>query len=901
MDSSTSIEIITHNDGYDDVVVHWKFDVSWMWDDVGSIRWVSQAFDSSGESVWPSVSHSGHSGKNAVENDLMIDSFEVRDKFGRLLSNQYSSFYPYTMIDAGELNITGTVKFQDSSAVRPMSDHYTVGLNISGLSYLLTSGEDGYSGLISAPSGLSNVYLSPMMNTVGPTGYSLGAEDVTGTPPLVNIRVDHEPPVSGPLEVNTPSGLKAAHGKVWSPNDPLSLFVTVDESEARGELLTLNYWRGSVDDLNGDGIADEDEYLSVFQPLTPSMTGQQQVNFIGIDVSQQSFNSPVHMYLEGTDWAGLSYQDGGTGGGPGASNSWATVVVATDEPTSIKSAGYSLDRDLGFLLPGKQHTFTMQIEEANGLNTLDNISIMLCGDGITELGKMSYDPSRGTIWSDETSQVTPISVQTTEVTTDIVQLSMIFEMSWNYPWDESQNSCKPSVSIVDDFSTVAYQNNIGELSWYLDNRYVAIPEMIEDLTPPSSLAAGTSVYLGQGDEFRMSGHVYHSGSGVIAMDVPADLKVEYTVVYGTQEIQVVTDVNEDGSFDTSMILPSRVPLNPTMDVQTEVLNLPGLGESDHNSDASVTVDSKSPTVLFDQSTYPDSSLVLLESDLISDVLVTVTMVDEIGMNEGPLEVSWVILRSGVAVAGSENTGQLIMIDDGETKDVYESSIDFTPLNGMTIEQGDQIAFWVTSTDRAGNKVTGLGSESAPRMPTLRIMEFNPEFSRVVINPSNTPVAGQMLTLQTFWENDGKRDGSITVGLYELNPVENTWSPAFTTLADGDTEIILGAQSSSVIATFQWESWQEGQPLLVLIMQKSDGEMDWDNSEGQNIDLSGINVQPLPIEQESDTTLYLVIGVAVIAVCIVAFVVMRSRGDDEYYYDDEEDDDWEYEDDDDSED
>jgi len=360
----------------------------------------------------------------------MIDSFEVRDQSGSLLSNQYSSFYPYTMIDAGELNVTGTVKFQDSSSVRPMSDHYTVGLNISGLSYLLTSGEDGYSGLINAPTGLSNVYLSPMMNTVGPTGYSLGAEDVTGTPPLVNVRVDHEPPVAGPLEVNTPSGLKAAHGKVWVPTDPLSLFVTVDESEARGEILTLNYWRGSVDDINGDGIADEEEYLSVSQPLTPGMTGQQQVNFIGIDVSQQSFNSPVHMYLEGTDWAGLSYQEGGTGGGPGASNSWATVVVATDEPTSIKSLGYSLDRDLGFLIPGKQHTFTMQIEEANGLNTLDNISVMLCGDGITELGKMSYDASRGTMWSDETSQVTPLSVQTSQVSADIVQLSMVFEMSW---------------------------------------------------------------------------------------------------------------------------------------------------------------------------------------------------------------------------------------------------------------------------------------------------------------------------------------------------------------------------------------------------------------------------------------------------------------------------------------
>jgi len=899
MSPSTFLEITTHNDGYDDVTVHWMFDVSWMWDDVNSIRWVAQAFDQSGETVWPSVSYSGESGKNAVENDLMIDSFEVRDQFGRLLSNQYSTFYPFTMTDGSELNITGTVKFQDSIAVRPQASDYTVGLNISGLSYLLTSEEGGtYNGLISSPTGLSNVYLSPMMNTVGPTGYSLGAADVTGTPPSVNVRVDHEPPLAGPLEVNTPSGLKAAHGKVWDPTVPLSLYVTVDESEARGEILTLKYWRGSVDDTNGDGIADEDEYLSMVQPLTPGMTGQQQVNFVGIDVSQQSFNSPVHLYIEGTDWAGLTYQDGGTGGSYGASNSWATVVVATDEPTSIKSTGYSLDRDLGYLLPDKQHTFTMQIEEANGLNTLDNISIMLCGDGISELGKMSYDPSRGTIWSDVSSHVIPISVQTMQLSSDIVQLSMQFKVSWDFPWEEGQNSCKPSVSIVDDFTTVAYQNNIGELSWYLDNKYVAIPNLIEDLTPPQAEAEGVSVYLGQGDEFRISGFVHHSGSGSLAADIPEDLEVEFTVIYGTQEISIIAPVNEDASFDSSMVLPSRVPLNPTMPVSTEVLNVPGLGSSDINDDASVTVDSKAPTVLFDQSAYPDSSLVLLESDLISDVLVTVTMVEEIGMIEGPLDVAWVVLRSGTAVAGSENTGQLTMIDDGEDRDIYQGYIDFTPLNGMSIEQGDQIAFWVTSTDRAGNKVTGLGSENAPRMPTLRIMKFNPEYTRVVINPSSTPMVGEMVTLQTFWENDGKREGTITVGLYELNPETEQWSPALTTLSDGPTEISLGAQSSSVIATFQWESWREGQPLLVLILEDPEsGEMDWNNDNGNNIDLTGINVQPLPVEAESNSGLYMVIGVAVIAVAVVAILVMRNRGDEEYYYDDDEEEyenDWEYE-------
>ena len=302
----------------------------------------------------------------------------------------------------------------------------------------------------------------------------------------------------------------------------------------------------------------------------------------------------------------------------------------------------------------------------------------------------------------------------------------------------------------------------------------------------------------------------------------------------------------------------------------------------------------------------------MESDLISDVFVTVTTVDELGMQDGPLDVAWVFVRSGSPVAGSENTGQLTLISvgdrdrvdpvtlepDPDIKDVYQGYIDFTPLNGMTIEKGDKIYFWVTSTDKAGNSVIGPGSESQPRNPTLRIMEFNPEYTRVVINPTSTPMVGDMLTLQTFWENDGKREGSITVGLYELNPENGQWSPALTTLSEGPTEIILGAQSSSVNAQFQWESWSEGQPLLVLIMEDSEtGEMDWNNDNGNNIDLSGINVQPLPVEAESSTGLYMVIGVAVIAVALVAILVMRNRGDEDYYYDDDEEyeeEDWEYE-------
>ena len=124
--SQSSVEIITHSDGYDDVVVNWMFDVNWNWDDVESIRWVSTALDEYGEFVWPSVSFSGEGNSKAVENDLQIESFEVRDEYGRLLSNPFSTFYPYPVKSSNDINVSGTVRFQDASDARPQPTDFLV-------------------------------------------------------------------------------------------------------------------------------------------------------------------------------------------------------------------------------------------------------------------------------------------------------------------------------------------------------------------------------------------------------------------------------------------------------------------------------------------------------------------------------------------------------------------------------------------------------------------------------------------------------------------------------------------------------------------------------------------------------------------------------------------------------
>ncbi|MEE3269957.1 MAG: hypothetical protein VX204_02440 [Candidatus Thermoplasmatota archaeon] len=878
--SASFVEVLLHSDGFIDVVVHWVFEVNWNWDDVSTIQWTAKAMIDNGDTVWPATATSGLLGAKAVENDIQVDTFVVRDGYGRLLSNQFSTFYPLTIKHGSDVNVSGNLRFQDSQSHRPQSDDFSVGLNLSGNLFSLSSGENGsFSGIISPPSSLSELSLSPIVINVGPSG-AIGAEDTSGSTPQVIVRIDANPPTVGPIEIGTDIGLQPANGKVWEPTSPISVFVTSDEAESRGDEITLRYWREGVDDLNMDGVADEHEYMAIPMPLSSGLTGEQQIQFPGVDVSGVPSNGVMHMYIEGTDWAGNSYQDGNTGGGPGADNAWSSVVIATDEPTSLVSSGFNMDREIGYLLAGVPHVFSLQINEPNGIQTLDNVTVMLCGDGPSNLGKFSFNPSRGTLWSAEDSMVIPLSAQSSPVDSDVTLLSLGFELSWDYPWEEGQLGCKPGVSIEDDLNTVAYINNLAELSWELDNTYMAVPDLLTDTTPPIIDMTENSLYLRQGDEFAFEGSIVYAGSQVVARSIPNNLQVEVEVIYGTQEVDVVVDVNPDGSFSGSMILPSRVPLIPEMSITTTVLNIPGLGTTMINSDYSVTVDSKPPQALFNLAEYPDSSLTILDSDLIGAVTVTVTMVDEIGMTDGPIQVSWVYIRSNAPVAETEDSGELPMIIDGDTNDVYQGILDLSTLNGMDIEPGDQIWFWITSTDKSGNEVVGSGSDTAPRQVTVRIMEFLGDYTRSVVNPTMNPTVGEILTIETFWENPGKRDGELTVGLYELVDGEQ-WIESLSTNRDGLVTISLPAESSSVYTEFEWESWQSGQPNLYLIVDE-----DFDNPYQA---ITGINVKA-PVaddEDEADSQIMLFGGIAAVAIIVVAMLMSRGRGDEDFYYEDDD--------------
>ena len=260
------------------------------------------------------------------------------------------------------------------------------------------------------------------------------------------------------------------------------------------------------------------------------------------------------------------------------------------------------------------------------------------------------------------------------------------------------------------------------------------------------------------------------------------------------------------------------------------------------------------------------------------------------MFDGPLEVSWEMVRNEQPVLGTENSGSLPLISsDEDGRHIYQGQLDFTPEVETQYQEGDKVSFWITSTDKAANPVVGLGGPDNPRTPSLRIVDFLGQYTREVVTPTKSPYVGETIEIVTYWENPGKLEGTISVGLYEQKS-DGSWQPSISTLLNGPEDVFLPPGSSSVKANFEYQTWQRGQPVLVLVVGEyvnGNWEGDFDNSNYQNVEISGIEVSSATsVDQSGEATIWL-IGALMLIISLmgVAFYVLRRAGED-YYYDEE---------------
>lgn len=848
--------------------ITWELQTEWGWDDVDWIDVSSESWGINGEYLSPDVVRIGVSSK-AVENDMEIDSWEVRGAGNRLLSTRGAPSYPFEIAAGSTVEVLGTVRFEDSS-MRPSFDDFLITIQIEGESGIYqvaaSSGNDGHwNATVPLNEDSGEVNLTTWILRPGPSGVPLnGAIDATKDRTPVTLIIDANPPTLSPLMVHTPSGVRLADGNVWPEDRLLPISVEVNEIEAFGGPLELRVWREGLDDHDGDSEADEWEY-SISRQITPlNVQGTVRVDFPAIDLVGNGELNRVSLYVTGSDLAGHPVENGG---GPGIDNDMATLITQEDLPTTLSLPSIKLDRWGNNLLVGVTHEISFSLSDGNGIGSLDNISVNLAtGDALADIW---LAPLSGTIAVNDDSPITPVSVIITELAAGSFNVAIRFRVGVDAPASWNVSSQSPSISIVEHGQLLELGGStLSHLAWSVDGRIDLVLSQAIDLSPPGSGLVDGVLYLQPDDRFNFSGRLAH-----LANQANVTLDGEWGVYLSMDDSQNEpelwqTELNSNQSFTTTNEV-SKNRWNQGTAVVTATVSRGAMVAPIGVLSFDLVIDAVAPVV-----TFPDATLNTINSNQMLQQLVTIQIHEAGGMADESLSMHWSFRRHGVEILGMHGVSELPLATHNDGVWTYSSRIDFD-INHTLLLPGDDIVVWVEGSDLAGHSFVGPGSEGDARMPQLRVIYFHPVISDLSVNPYQ-PTIDSIFTIDGRVFNEGNDMGETTIGLW-------TWQAS----GDGGRYIVLNETNISLLPqqhalfTFDVEAWSSGDLQLYLVL-------DDDSSNLTSVPVGIVREQTTSEAFLSSLNTPMVVGFLILIISVMVMAIAISqRVEDEW---DEEDED-----------
>jgi len=797
--------------GPDSYQIEWNFYTEWAFDDEDSIRVLIEAIEANGFTLGPAHAMIGGSNHQAMENDLEVISWEVRDEQSRLLSNTWDARYPLHAIAGSTIEVSGTLRFEGQANQHPTADAYRVALELTSengtTQSMGTSGTEGsFSASIVLPDEPGNVTISPWILQIGPPGTPiLGAEDATGGLLSVEVQIDSQAPTLGPLMIYTPDGGQLADGNILSPDRTIPFWIEVHDAELLETFVNLRCWFETYDDLDQDGIPDESEYGDSSQFLGGTPRGTIHVDFPAVSLSGMEDDDRISCFIEGGDFAGYDFVGAGS---PGFDTDLATMTIQTQDPTQVSLPSISLDRYDGMsLLQGIQHTFSFTFQDGNGLNSIDLIEFDIAGDG---RGTIQYYPLQDWLTTSVDSPVVPLDIRRESLGDDAYLVELSFAISLLAPEDWQQGAWIPSLRMIEDGELVSSGAiNLEHLAWALDHRLMWRIDQILDLTAPSMPAFENRLNLQPGDSMSLQASIVHRETHQpLVISLPPTSEIEVTIEDGVTPYSSFHQSDGQG-FNATIDFDLGNWPGPIHTVQFGLMNKSELNSSLPDMIFEVAVDDVAPTIEFQA-----TSLIQLRSDSLNNQLVAFTIEDEGGMGGQSVELHWVYHRDnlGWGPVSELNLG-LGVHSDGSW--VYSTYVDFRPTTEL--QPGDILLVWIEGEDLAGNALDGPGTYDTPRVPALEIMHFTPELVSIWTHPP-APEVGQNVRVDVRISNVGNLDGNLNVGLWAWEPRPNS-EPQIIRL---DEQNVSLDSRQSMLVSFVFEAWREGDLQTYVVVNEDEG-------------------------------------------------------------------------------
>lgn len=863
--------------------VTWALTSTWLLDDVDDVHVLTQATDEEGLHVGPSV-FVRKTPFNEIENDMEVVDFTLLDASSRRLDDWTNSFWPYHLGENESMLAQGRVRMEGIAGQWVAEHHAEASVtlqavppkNLSGgpdtwpndpivwsQTWSAEIGQDGWFSIpLTSPSAEdpipSNTWLEivPSLSRRGPSSVNATtSEDRTVVLTPTRILHDTISPHVENLRILDSGREVPADGHVIMLGKNLPLRLELSDPEGLDSLLEVWTWLEKLDDDNGDGVMDEDEYTMQTVSLNRGST------FIEVDLPllassdvlpNNAFEGKVSVVVKGKDLAGNALQGGGEFG---EVNDLATVVVQQRADTTGDVEDVSLDHVNGRLLAGHAHKFAVTIADANSLASLDELQLFLLGEDRSTTCYIMYEPRFGGVTYDPDCFLEPPKVTATvRPLTTIYDMVFEFRLRWNASQTFAKDGGIPSFKVVDEGQELGLGlHRLTASAWTasvdLDMRWVNITDTME----PIGESNLTTRWFHRNDVVHHQIGIYHVGTPHLARDVPRNGTLVWELNDGERRMEGDIAISPSGTMELNISMNENVMYHDYGNVSV----VPN-GYDDFGLNALsylVVLDDRAPKLVLAPGTLES-----LASNELEQVNITISVNDDTHMPPGPLKMHSVFYRMGQPVEETRRVDELNITAVVNAYTVYDGVVNFLP-SETELTRSDILVVWFEATDRSGRALTGLGTASAPLNVGLTWVAFEPVFTDLSATPYR-PQVGDNVVVYVRVANDGLLPGEMNVVL---------WDDEGLKLA---TQTVQLNTSEWINVVWEIEAWKEGRLGLSVEIENYTPMVP--------IPLADIQPRESDNANSSMATLSLSVLALVIA-AVVLFMVNQRRAEREEAY------------------
>ena len=742
---------------------------TWLLDEIEQSYWFFSAWDADGLNPGP-VMDTHISISKSVINNVELFNLQAFDDYSNNLVDSSQQVYPAFMSAGANISVSADVRFTgiNSGLLEPGLASITFDIIRDGDSTPISSAsvENGINGrvtaILSVPSSMEsgdNFSIVPTITRCGIENQPTSCTDETGAEVRVNLRFDDVAPRVDSMVIIDSGFEYPADGHIMMEGQDIALRAQVSDDMALAGAIRVWSWLEAVDDLNSNGLMEESEYNSQVLQIQTGATNQtiDLPLFANQNILPPSANQGrLSVAITGLDYARNPFFNSGEIGNE--TLDLATIYVQRRAITTVANDFFSLDSVGGLLLPGKTHTFSMQLTDGNGFESLDSINLMLAGRETSDVCYIQYNiPLQQYDFDEDCFLRQPrIRIQQ-QGNTQTYNLNIDFEITWEKSELLLDQTFFPGVIISDEGQDLGLGlTQLTGLEWSTQVQSELRLTRFQDTVSPYGQENDGVIYVNRGDLLRFEFDIFYANTSVEARNIPHNVSLDWRSNDGFSTINGSSDVD---NFGRSTI---RIPLE-TQDWTRSA----GMLYFDSTSWQPLMIEPLSYSVVIDENVprlvIPPGEFTEIRSDEIENFLFNISVQDAEYVQKEDITMYWQWTRAGLIIDSTNANSYQVPLINSETN-LWQGRVDLNPRD-FGFERGDHITIWFDAFDMSGKRVQGIGSMEMPLNLDYRIISFEPVITSVIATPYRANY-GDIINITVDLENQGVLPGTVNLSLVD---------------------------------------------------------------------------------------------------------------------------------------